>query len=43
MQYLPTILKTAKENGMEHFFVEQDIVAQTAIALKKSFDYLRSL
>jgi hypothetical protein len=43
MQYLPTILKTAKENGMEHFFIEQDIVAQPAIALKKSFDYLRSL
>ena len=40
---LPTIIKTAKENGMEHFFVEQDKVDHPAIALKKSCAYLRSL
>jgi sugar phosphate isomerase/epimerase len=40
---LPTIIKTAKENGMEHFFVEQDMVANPAVALKKSFDYLKGL
>lgn len=40
---LSNIIKTAKENGMEHFFVEQDMVAEPNIALKKSFNYLRSL
>ena len=40
---LPTIIKTAKENGMEYFFVEQDKVENPAIALKKSCAYLRSL
>lgn len=40
---LPTIIKTAKENGMEHFFVEQDRVAHPEIALKKSCAYLRTL
>ncbi|MES1214962.1 MAG: sugar phosphate isomerase/epimerase [Bacteroidota bacterium] len=40
---LKTILKKAKENGVKHFIVEQDIVASPEIALKKSFDYLNSL
>ena len=40
---LPNILKVAKENGMEHFFVEQDMVASPEIALKKSFNYLKGL
>ncbi len=40
---LPAILKTAKENGMEHFFVEQDMVAEPAIALKKSYNYLKGI
>jgi len=40
---LPTIIRTAKENGMEHFFVEQDMVAAPEIALKKSFDYLKGI
>ena len=40
---LPNIIKTAKENGMEHFFVEQDMVANPSIALKKSYDYLKGL
>lgn len=40
---LPTILKAAKENGVQHFFVEQDMVAAPEIALKKSFDFLKTL
>lgn len=40
---LPTILKTAKQNGVDHFFVEQDRVENPAVALKKSFDYLKTL
>ena len=40
---LPNIIKTAKQHGMEHFFVEQDKVEQPEIALKKSYNYLHSL
>ena len=40
---LPKIIKTAKDNGMEHFFVEQDKVDDPEIALKKSCTYLKSL
>ena len=40
---LKNILKVAKENGLVHCIVEQDIVAQPEIALKKSYDYLASL
>ncbi|MDI1306329.1 MAG: sugar phosphate isomerase/epimerase [bacterium] len=40
---LPTILTAAKQNGVEHFFVEQDMVQSPEIALKKSIDYLKSL
>jgi sugar phosphate isomerase/epimerase len=40
---LKTILTKAKENGMEHFIVEQDIVADPEVSLKKSFDYLASI
>jgi sugar phosphate isomerase/epimerase len=40
---LKTILPKAKENGVQHFIVEQDMVAQPEVALKKSFDYLASL
>jgi sugar phosphate isomerase/epimerase len=40
---LPTILTAAKQNGVEHFFVEQDMVQNPEIALKKSIDYLKSL
>ena len=40
---LKTILPKAKENGVKHFIVEQDIVADPEVALKKSFDYLASL
>ncbi|MBS1521193.1 MAG: sugar phosphate isomerase/epimerase [Bacteroidetes bacterium] len=40
---LKKILPKAKENGVQHFIVEQDIVAHPEIALKKSCDYLASL
>jgi sugar phosphate isomerase/epimerase len=40
---LPKILTAAKQNGVEHFFVEQDMVQTPEIALKKSIDYLKSL
>jgi hypothetical protein len=35
------IIKKAQSVGVKHFFVEQDMVAQPEIALKKSIDYLR--
>lgn len=40
---LPAIVTEAKQNGAEHFFVEQDMVQSPEIALKKSIDYLKSL
>lgn len=40
---LDTIIKTAKSNGVKHFFVEQDMVQQPEVALKRSFDYLRNI
>ncbi|MGI9550863.1 MAG: sugar phosphate isomerase/epimerase family protein [Aurantibacter sp.] len=40
---LHSIVKTAKENGVKHFFVEQDIVQQPEIALKRSIDYLKTV
>jgi sugar phosphate isomerase/epimerase len=40
---LKHILTTAKQNGVSHFIVEQDMVASPETALKKSFDYLASL
>jgi sugar phosphate isomerase/epimerase len=40
---LKNILSVAKENGLAHCIVEQDIVAHPEIALKKSYDYLASL
>lgn len=40
---LKTILTKAKENGVKHVIVEQDMVANPEDALKKSFDYLASL
>ena len=36
------IIKKAKEIGVEHYFVEQDMVASPEIALKSSLDYLKS-
>lgn len=40
---LKSILTKAKESGVKHFYVEQDMVADPQVALKKSFDYLASL
>ncbi len=37
------ILKKAKEIGVEHYFVEQDMVASPEIALKKSADFIGKL
>ena len=38
---LKGIIQKAKQIGVEHYFVEQDMVAQPELALKKSFDYLK--
>lgn len=40
---LKEIVAKARQTGVEHFFVEQDMVADPEVALKKSFDYLASL
>ena len=40
---LPAIISAARASGMTHFFVEQDLVANPEIALKRSFDYVRKL
>ncbi len=40
---LKTILPKAKENGVQHFIVEQDMVADPEVNLRKSIDYLASL
>jgi sugar phosphate isomerase/epimerase len=40
---LKTILPKAKENGVQHFIVEQDMVADPEVNLKKSVDYLLTL
>lgn len=40
---LRDIIATAKKNGTDHFFVEQDMVASPETALKQSVDFLKSL
>jgi sugar phosphate isomerase/epimerase len=40
---LPEIIAAARASGMQHFFVEQDLVADPEVALKRSFDYVRKL
>lgn len=40
---LDNIIPKAMESGVIHFIVEQDMVPQPEIALKKSIDYLRSM
>ena len=40
---LPAILTSAKQYGVDHFFVEQDLVESPEIALRKSVDYLKTL
>ncbi len=37
------IVETAQKHGAKHFFVEQDLVKQPEIALKRSLDYLRTV
>lgn len=40
---LKTIIRKARNAGIKHFFVEQDMVANPETALKQSFDYLKTL
>ena len=40
---LKTIVSKAKENGVKHFIVEQDMVSEPEKALKSSYNYLTSL
>ena len=40
---IQSIVKTGKENGVDHFFVEQDMVQAPEIALKNSVDYLKKI
>lgn len=40
---LKSLFKQAKKTRIEHFIVEQDLVADPDIALKKSIDYLKKL
>ncbi|MFN4145929.1 MAG: sugar phosphate isomerase/epimerase family protein [Runella sp.] len=40
---LVNILKKAKKTGVEHFFVEQDMVADPHTALKRSISFLKNI
>lgn len=40
---LPLLIQKGKELGVQHFLVEQDMVAEPAVALKHSFDYLAGI
>ena len=40
---LKTILPAAQKAGVDHFIVEQDMVKDPQIALKKSYDYISSI
>ena len=40
---LRAIIEQAKTSGVKHFFVEQDVVANPDVALKRSFDYVTAL
>ena len=40
---LKTIVSKAKENGVKHFIVEQDMVSEPEKALKASYNYLAAL
>ncbi len=40
---LEAIVKVASKTGVEHFFVEQDMVSDPEVALKESIDYLKDL
>ncbi len=40
---LRAIVEQGKKSGVKHFFVEQDMVANPDVALKRSFDYVKML
>lgn len=40
---LKSILTEAQKAGVKHFFVEQDMVAEPKVALKRSIDYLKGV
>ena len=40
---IKSIVETGKKAGVEHFYVEQDMVANPEVALKKSIEYLKSI
>ncbi|MBT8236707.1 MAG: TIM barrel protein [Bacteroidia bacterium] len=40
---IPSIVSVGDKMGIKHFYVEQDFVENPEIALKKSFDYLKSI
>jgi len=40
---IKAIVEQAKKSGVKHFFVEQDLVDNPRLALKKSIDYLRTI
>ena len=40
---LKAIVDAGAENGVKHFFIEQDMVANPEVALKRSIDYLKSV
>jgi sugar phosphate isomerase/epimerase len=40
---LESIITTARATGVEHYFVEQDLVREPGVALQKSYNYLNQL
>jgi sugar phosphate isomerase/epimerase len=38
-----SIVSQAKRSGVEHYFVEQDVVANPDVALKRSYDFIAAL
>jgi sugar phosphate isomerase/epimerase len=40
---LKAIISQAQASGVKHFFVEQDMVANPEVALKRSLDFLKSI
>ena len=40
---LDAIISAGQKHGVEHFLVEQDMVANPEVALKESFDFLEGL
>ena len=40
---IPSIIAVGLKQGVQHFYVEQDMVANPEVALAKSFDYLKNI